>query len=612
MLLVGTALASIVGVQPAGASATSVAVSEVALPGFTRPGPLTTGPDDHIWFASVGKIGRLNDDGSATEFAAPASVTLSGIATGPDGNLWFTATETNQIGRLTPAGQFTMFPIPTGSALPSGIASDGVGNVWFAEQAADRIGEISTGGTFHEYVLPMASSSPTDIALGPDGNMWFTEPGRFSLGRITPGGSISEFPLPSGDRPGGIAAGPDGTVWFTDSLSGHVGHILTSAPYTITQYLPESNGRPAGIVAGSDGRMWVRLGRTRNIGAITTDGTTTFYGRGLQGASIAPGTDGNLHLTEPSTRRTPWAGRVDQVTTDGVITRVRLPGGGRFPKGITTGPDGNLWFTEEAPLNHGVARLTPRGRLTEFAVPPSATSGGTGDITSGPDGNVWFTRPGGTVDRVTLDGIVTEFTVPRTGSDPEGIAEGPDGNLWVTDRGTDPRIWRVTPTGHFSGYRLPNSSSALGITVGPDGALWFADWGVASIGRITTDGTITYYPLPSGRPFDITAGPDGNLWFTEDEAGRLGIGRIGPGGGTITQFPLWKDVLTIGITAGPDGNIWFTAFPHWICRITVQGVARRFATPTPGSQPPSITPGLNGGLWFTEQFNDRVGRVAGP
>src|SRR5262249_54779883 len=156
------------------------------------------------------------------------------------------------------------------------------------------------------------------------------------------------------------------------------GHILTSAPHTIGQYLPEINGRPAGIAVGSDGRMWVRFGRTRNVGAITANGTTTFYGRGMEGANIIAGTDGNIHLTEPSTRRPPYSGRIDQISTDGVITKVRLRGGGRFLKGITTGPDGNLWFTEESPLNYGVARLTPRGRLTEFAVPSSATSGGMG------------------------------------------------------------------------------------------------------------------------------------------------------------------------------------------------------------------------------------------
>jgi streptogramin lyase len=331
----------------------------------------------------------------------------------------------------------------------------------------------------------------------------------------------------------------------------------------------------------------------------------------MEGASIVAGTDGNLHLTEPSTRRASRAGSIDQMTTDGAFTRVRLRAANRLSKSITTGPDGNLWFTEEAPLNHGVARLTPHGRLKEFAVPPSATSGGTGEITSGPDGNLWFTRPGGTVDRITPSGIVTEFTVPRTGSDPEGIASGPDGNLWITDRGTDPRIWRVTPAGHFTGYRLPDGSSALGITVGPDDAMWFADYGAASIGRITSEGAITYYQLPSGRPFSIAAGPDGNLWFTEDGVGRIGIGRISPDGSTITEFPLWKDIETVGITAGPDGNMWFTAFPHWIGRITSEGVARRFATPTPGSQPPDIAPGPNGGLWFTEQFGGRAGRVTG-
>ncbi len=39
-----------------------------------------------------------------------------GITSGPDGNLWFTegaADTTDTIGRLTPAGSFTAFPLPT-------------------------------------------------------------------------------------------------------------------------------------------------------------------------------------------------------------------------------------------------------------------------------------------------------------------------------------------------------------------------------------------------------------------------------------------------------------------------------------------------------------------
>jgi hypothetical protein len=41
------------------------------------------------------------------------------------------------------------------------------------------------------------------------------------------------------------------------------------------------------------------------------------------------------------------------------------------------------------------------------------------------------------------------------------------------------------------------------------------------IGRITTEGTITEYPIPTpdSGPNGITAGPDGALWFTESCAG---------------------------------------------------------------------------------------------
>src|SRR5438128_2358664 len=76
-------------------------------------------------------------------------------------------------------------------------------------------------------------------------------------------------------------------------------------------------------------------------------------------------------------------------------------------------------------------------------------------------------------------------------------------------------------------------------------------------------GTITEFPVPtsSSHPAGITAGPDGNLWFTESNANQ--IGRITTSGG-FTEFPLPTTCGSsfgcepIGITAGPDGNLWFT------------------------------------------------------
>jgi len=54
-----------------------------------------------------------------------------------------------------------------------------------------------------------------------------------------------------------------------------------------------------------------------------------------------------------------------------VITEFPLPNTDSFPLWITTGPDGNLWFTEE----HGnrIGRITPSGLITEFAVPTASS-----------------------------------------------------------------------------------------------------------------------------------------------------------------------------------------------------------------------------------------------
>ena len=64
------------------------------------------------------------------------------------------------------------------------------------------------------------------------------------------------------------------------------------------------------------------------------------------------------------------------------------------------------------------------------------------------------------------------------------------------------------------------------IQAGPDRALWFGCGIADEIGRITTGGSITYYPIPShpGGDFveSIASGPGGALSFTESSASRIG------------------------------------------------------------------------------------------
>ena len=65
-------------------------------------------------------------------------------------------------------------------------------------------------------------------------------------------------------------------------------------------------------------------------------------------------------------------------------------GQGQLPTHITTGPDGNVWFTEE--LGNNIVRFDPDSPYdqTEFPIPTEQAL--PWDITVGPDGNLWFTE----------------------------------------------------------------------------------------------------------------------------------------------------------------------------------------------------------------------------
>jgi virginiamycin B lyase len=290
--------------------------------------------------------------------------------------------------------------------------------------------------------------------------------------------------------------------------------------------------------------------------------------------------------------------------TPGAVTQYPLPDGSG-PGKTLVGPDNNLWFTESGPAGSAfrVSQITTSGVVTgSLPLPPN------GDVTTGPDGNFWFTDPNpnaGQIGRMTLTGAVTEYPTLTYNAGPARITAGPDGNLWFTEPVVQ-RVGRITPAGIITEF--PASSSSPGaITSGPDGNLWFLN--ADAIDRITTTGVVTQFSqgiTPGSRPVAITSGPDGNLWFTEwDTKNGNRIGRVTPTG-VVTEFsagitPGAPDagVGLEDITAGPDGSLWFTE--HWnqlIGRITSDGVITQSAAL--GYQPDDITAGPDGNVWFTE------------
>jgi streptogramin lyase len=208
------------------------------------------------------------------------------------------------------------------------------------------------------------------------------------------------------------------------------------------------------------------------------------------------------------------------------VTEYELPFG-RTPIGITTGPDGNLWFTEQKYFGFGIgriARINPKtDALTEFALPDG---GGPQSITVGPDGNIWFTETadagwsGHDVGRITPDGVFTFFDLPQgLGGGARDIITGPDGNLWFGGAGF---IGQMTPAGITRAFNLPSGGRALGLAFDSKGSLWFTEWDTNSVGRLTPDGAVTELPLPPGSPGSMVLAPDGSIQFV----GEFYIGRL--------------------------------------------------------------------------------------
>jgi streptogramin lyase len=309
------------------------------------------------------------------------------------------------------------------------------------------------------------------------------------------------------------------------------------------------------------------------------------------------------------------------------------------PEGITTGPDGNLWFTENGPPGR-VARITTSGVVTEFSNGVSANDEPFG-ITNGPDGNLWMTEAGGPghVASVTTTGVVTELTGGVTPGfsamgRPYAAATASNGRLWFTESGPPGRIAQILPgvgVNEHTGGLTPGFSAGAqpsAIVAGPDGNLWVTEFAnPGRIARVSTSAAVTEFAggatpgfTANAGPNFIAVGPDGNLWFTEYLADALA--RITTAG-AVTEFRtgISPNADPEQIVTGPDGALWFTEFgdPGRIGRITTSGAITEFTSgTTPGFSLISfsaegITLGPDGNIWFVETANPgRIARITTP
>ncbi len=302
--------------------------------------------------------------------------------------------------------------------------------------------------------------------------------------------------------------------------------------------------------------------------------------------SVTSGPDGALWLT-PSSASPSFA--IGRMTVAGAFSQFSLPAG-YLPGGpIVTGPDGALWLvifsaTDDA-ADTAIARMTTSGVTTEYLLDQTD---GVVDMTVGPDGAIWLAE-GDRIGRLTTAGSYSNFSIGSYF--PTGITAGGDGNLWFTAisaRGVSV-IGRITPAGVVTEYPFSGEVNILAvkpITAGPDGAVWFTVYaalgnGLPEIGRISPSGVISTYSIPNTSAYNfgessISSSPDGGLWFT----GNGAIGRITTSG-TATVYPLntsafatYAGAIGLTITPGPDGAMWFASYGNnSVGRATISNAA---------------------------------------
>jgi len=231
------------------------------------------------------------------------------------------------------------------------------------------------------------------------------------------------------------------------------------------------------------------------------------------------------------------------------------------PEATAAAPNHTVtWFTEFD--TNCVGKITTTGVIIEFATsvnPLSSVPALTGTRASG---DVWFGTDFNGIGRIKPTGRVTFFNIANNSAQATALALDKSGNIWYIEWAGN-SVGFITPAGGGAAFNVGQGGGSFGIALGPDGRIWFADPTNKRIGRINTNGAgLKYFSRGlTGDPDSITAGPDGNLYFGEFSPA---IGRITTNG-MITEFPVPAKLGSfpvLSLTTGPDGNIWFANNDH--------------------------------------------------
>ena len=455
-------------------------------------------------------------------------------------------------------------PNPTPYAVAYEVVAGLDGHLWFTSES----GVADVGSAIVEvdpssrevtaYPLSVPSFYPVGpITITPDGKIWFASsqgagPGTDSyLGVIDPAThAITQFTLPASTSDArslilGIAATPDGNLWYTQADPLEIG-MFDPKTQTFAHYpTPGLSGFPHYITVGSDGALWFN-----------------------QDHAI---------------------GRLDPTTHEVIL--IPFEGNTQLDQGIAAGPDGNLWFAgtrDQVDPTTGyrggfLGRVNPTTHaIDEFSIPSPAPGKNPRKITTGSDGNLWFTfgynaDAIGVINPTTL--AVTQFRTPSLQS-PVGIVSGPDGHLWLTAYPLGDVT--ILPDSVIAGtaYRDLNANGSLDIR---DRLIDRFNSVYITANEPALPGRTVYLDLDGNGKLD--AGEPSGL---TDASGNYQLASAGPGTYTVRMVTHPGEVETAATVTVADGVVTPFANPGLLPPGSIAGLTR-VADPFGSDNPDTAT-----------------------
>jgi virginiamycin B lyase len=289
---------------------------------------------------------------------------------------------------------------------------------------------------------------------------------------------ITEFPVPPGSHPHDVAPAPDGGVWYTAQRSGELGYLDPATGET--RHIPLGPGSaPHGVIVGPDGAPWI------------TDGG--------QNAIV----------------------RVDPDTEEVTVFPVPADSGYTNLNTASFDGDGVLWFTGQSGI---YGRLDPAtGELQVFDAPRGRGPYG---ITTTPDGELYYASLAGShiahIDRETGEAAIIEPPTPNQGA--RRVWSDSQGRLWVSEWDAGQLGMYDPATETWSEWPLPGTSPmAYAVFVDDQDIVWLSDFGANALVRFDPETeTFESFPLPSANAaVRQILGRPGEVWGAESGTDKL-------------------------------------------------------------------------------------------